>query len=592
MGTDVPLRRSLITRLLATSILIAVAAITATAWLTVRSTTRAIERQQDRTITGDTQIYDTLIGYAATHTAWDDVTTTVAELSQRTGHRVTLLTRDRQVIADSAPGGPDLRAAQPSATVDPLRVDGSRTTAIDARVVGPYRLTAAERRELDGYAERDLRCLRGNINARIVHLPSGRPVITLPGAVDGTCRNKDILAPTPTEEKALRALTKLMDTCLQVPTATYFRISPQFEILPMGRPLPRGVSLDDVQECLQSARQVQLAAYVAPPALLFITDADRGPAPPPISLTRPNLLRIAGGTGLVLAVAVAVTVLAGLRLVRPLRRLTEHARQPVDQQRQVPVGTRDEIGYLAIALNDLTRRRETLEAQRQALVNDLAHELRTPLTNIRSWIEAAQDGMAPTDSQLLDVLADETALLQRIVEDLRDLAAADSGSLRLHPEFVYVNDVLTQVVDAHRGVADEHGVTLSTDFTADLQMSADPVRLRQLVGNLVANAIRHTDPGGLVQVRTAVAASGLVVEVADTGVGIAPGDLEKIFDRFWRTDSSRSRSTGGSGLGLAIVRKLAEAHDGHVTVTSRPGVGSTFRVSLPLSRQAPADAAR
>jgi two-component system sensor histidine kinase BaeS len=286
--------------------------------------------------------------------------------------------------------------------------------------------------------------------------------------------------------------------------------------------------------------------------------------------------------------AVAVTVLVGTRLVRPLRRLTESARRPVEHQTRVPVGTRDEIGYLAMALNDLFDRRETLEAQRQALVSDLAHELRTPLTNIRSSIEAAQDGLTPADAPLLDVLLEETALLQRVVDDLRDLAAADTGTLRLHPEYVYITDILTQVVEAQRGSAEAQGVRLITDFTVDPQLSVDPVRLRQIVGNLVSNAIRHTDKGGQVTVRSRTTDSDFVIDVADTGVGIAPADVENIFHRFWRTDASRSRATGGSGLGLAIVRKLAEAHQGRVTVTSRLGAGSTFSVILPRSRQAPA----
>jgi two-component system sensor histidine kinase BaeS len=179
-------------------------------------------------------------------------------------------------------------------------------------------------------------------------------------------------------------------------------------------------------------------------------------------------------------------------------------------------------------------------------------------------------------------------VLQRVVEDLRDLAAADTGTLRLYPEYVYLNDILNQVVEAHRGVAESQGVRLSTDFAVDPHLSADPVRLRQIAGNLVSNAIRHTDAGGEVTVRTGLAGEDFTIEVADTGGGIPADDLEKVFDRFWRADASRSRTTGGSGLGLAIVRKLAEAHDGHVTVASRMGVGSTFTITLPHARRAPA----
>jgi two-component system sensor histidine kinase BaeS len=587
---DLPWHRSLIMRLLAASILIAVAAIAATAWFTAQATTRAIAQQQGRSIADDTLVYDTLIGFAATHSTWDGVSPTVTGLGRRTGHRVTLMTRDRKAIADSS-AGPSLRAAPPSAIVDPLRVNpgttGGSGTVIDARAVGPYRLTAGERREWDGYARLALKCLKGNINLRLTHTPSGRPVVT-PNPVDGVCGNKSLSAPTPTETKALRTLTGLMGSCMgrKVPAAV--GIDPFFTVVTDGTPLPRGVSLEEIQRCLLSARQVQLTPYVAPAALLFITDDETGPAASPVSLTRRNALRIAAGTGLVLLVAIAVTVLVGTRLVRPLRRLTAAVRRPVEQQSRVPVGRRDEIGYLAMALNDLFGRREILEAQRTALVSDLAHELRTPLTTIRGTIEAAQDGITATDDHLLEVLFEETALLQRVVDDLRDLAAADTGDLRLHPEYVYVNDVLTQVVEAHRRTADAHELRLLTDFTVDPQLSVDPVRLRQIVGNLVSNAIRHTDKGGTVTVRTTASAEDFVIEVVDTGTGIAPADLHRIFDRFWRSDSSRSRTTGGSGLGLAIVRKLVEAHQGRITATSRLGAGSTFVITLPRSRQAPA----
>jgi signal transduction histidine kinase len=594
---DLPWHRSLIIRLLATSILIAIAAIAATAWFTATTTTRAIAQQQGRSLADDTLIYDTLIGFAATHPSWDGVSPTLADLSRRSGHRVTLMTRDRQPIADSS-AGPSLQATRPSAVVDPLRVNPDSNdagkAAIDARAVGPYRLPTREREELDDYARQSLECMKGNVNVRLTRIPSGRPVVT-PDPAGWGCGTKGLEMPTPTEAKALQALHGLMGSCLSQKERKLFYIDPLFTVGTGLQPLPRDVSLEKIQRCLQSARQVQLTPYVAPSALLFITDDEAETAATSISLTRTNVLRIAASTGLVLLIAVAATLLVGTRLVRPLRRLTASVRRPVEQQSRVPVGARDEIGYLAVALNDLFDRREALEAQREAsetqrkaLVSDLAHELRTPLTSIRGSIEAAQDGMTPTDAQLLDVLLEETSLLQRVVDDLRDLAAADTGNLQLHPEYVYVNDLLTQVADAHRGIAESQYVRLSTDFTVDPQLSVDPVRLRQIVGNLVTNAIRHTDKGGTITLRTAATHDQFIIEVADTGTGIAPADLQRIFDRFWRSDSSRSRATGGSGLGLAIARKLIEAHDGGITATSQLGVGSTFTITLPQARQAPA----
>jgi two-component system sensor histidine kinase BaeS len=343
------------------------------------------------------------------------------------------------------------------------------------------------------------------------------------------------------------------------------------------------------QACVQAGRRAQLKPYVAAPALLFVTDPDTGTAQPTIDLSGGNVLRLAGGAALVLLLAVAVTVVVGTRLVRPLRLLIEATGQPGEHRQPVAVPRNDEIGVLATALNEQSARREQLEGQRtqlerqrKAMVSDVAHELRTPLTNIRSWLEAAQDGIKPTDPQLVGLLLEEALLLQHIIDDLRDLAAADAGSLQVHPERVYVNDLLTQVIDAHREAAERGGVAIGLEPHGDPELDVDPPRLRQLVGNLVSNAVRHTPPGGSVTVRSSVTAGHFVVDVVDTGVGISADDLPKVFDRFWRADGSRSRATGGSGLGLAIVRKLTEAHQGEVSVVSEPGWGTTFTVRLPV----------
>jgi two-component system sensor histidine kinase BaeS len=216
------------------------------------------------------------------------------------------------------------------------------------------------------------------------------------------------------------------------------------------------------------------------------------------------------------------------------------------------------------------------------LVSDVAHELRTPLTNIRSWLEAAQDGLATADPQLFNLLLEEAVLLQHVIDDLRDLAAADAGSLRIHREPTPVGDLVAQVAESYRSAAETGRVRLRAEVDGDPQAAVDPVRLRQLVGNLLSNAIRHTPAGGTVTVSAAVDRDALLIAVRDTGVGIAPADLPRVFDRFWRADTSRSRATGGSGLGLAIARKLAEAHGGELTVASQLGVGTTFTVRLPL----------
>lgn len=289
-------------------------------------------------------------------------------------------------------------------------------------------------------------------------------------------------------------------------------------------------------------------------------------------------------------------MLAGSRLVRPLHALTGAAQRMRDGEDSAPVRVTDdnEIGRLAAAFNDMADHRARLETQRKDMVSDVAHELRTPLSNIRGWLEAAQDGLAEPDPAFIASLHTEAVQLQHIIDDLQDLAAADAGALRLHPEPVRIEDVLAQVAAAHQARAETAGVALSALPWADgapaPELWADPVRLRQAVGNLVSNAVRHTPSGGRVTLRAygcgpsadgAADGGEVVVEVADTGSGISAAHLPHVFDRFWRAEKSRSRRTGGSGLGLAIVRKLVEAHGGSVGAASVEGQGSVFTVRLP-----------
>ena len=583
----VPLHRSLVVRLLATSVLVAVCAILATAWLAVQTTTRAIRQEQGRSLADDKSVYDALLGFAATHRDWSGVDSLVAERARDLGRRITLMTPERQLIVDSAPG-PSLRGARPSATVDPLQIDlglTGGTERIDARAVGPYLLPDRERFVLRQLAGKQLSCMQeAAVNGEVVAGPSGRPVVRTIGAdpkgATQACPPSELVAPTATEKKPLAALQRLTMACLHETNWKLVDIRPDFTVVPVDfskDPAAETARAKEVDACVLKSRQAQLKPYVAAPALLFVTDASDGITQPVFNLSRANTMRIGTVTGAVLLVTVLITILVGRRLVRPLRALTDAARQSADDQKRVPVTTNDEIGYLATALNELAARREQTEALRKSMVSDVAHELRTPLTNIRSWLEAAQDGLARLDPQLLGLLLEEALLLQHIIDDLSDLAAADAGTLQVRCEPVPVRDVLTQVVDIHRGTAHAAGVGLLMAVRDDPVLAADAVRLRQLIGNLVSNAIRHTPPGGTVT----VGAHNRTITVGDTGIGITAENLPRIFDRFWRADGSRSRTTGGSGLGLAIARKLAEAHGGTIEVESEPGHGTLFTIHLP-----------
>ena len=206
-----------------------------------------------------------------------------------------------------------------------------------------------------------------------------------------------------------------------------------------------------------------------------------------------------------------------------------------------------------------------------------------PLTVMQGTLEALQDGVLEPTPERVESLRQEVSLLGRLVDDLRDLSLAESGQLRLDRTSVDLVPFLTQAVAAHQDQAQQRGVSLS--LTASLPatpVQADPQRLGQVVGNLLSNALRHTPPGGAITLAVEQDGPWAVVSVADTGSGIPPEDLPRVFDRFYRGDPSRSRATGRSGLGLSIVKGLVEMHGGQVWAESTPGQGARFSFSLPL----------
>jgi len=573
--------RSLVVRLTGVSALIAVSSIAATAWLAAESTTEAIRQEQGRALSADASIYNELIGYASRNPAWSGAGDTVRLLAAKTGRRIVLTTPARAAIADSA-GGAVALPEQPRAVVDPLHVDpallpGTSPSGIDSRVVGPYALTADERISLQTAAALAQFCLQDTgVPAQVRELPSGRPVVSPPSGnfVRTQCNTDALDQPTPTEARALAELNTLVATCLNHQGAT------EPAMVTLGFAVTGNQTLT-AKSCADSSRRAQLAGYAAPPALLFVLGPDGEPQSG-FPLSAANSARITlltlGVVGLAMLVMVAVTS----RLARPLRALTEAVRR----EQRAPVTSQDEIGYLAEAFNTLVKRREQIEQQRRTMISDIAHELRNPLNAVRGRLEAAEDGHLPLDRALTHSLLEDTALLQHIIEDLRDIADADAGQLRIHPEAMRVTDLVDQVIVAH--APDAPDVTLTAAVAdPDLVLIADPVRLRQTIGNLVGNALRYTPTGGQVTVRAAADGDEVVFEVADTGAGIPPEDLPFVFDRFWRADKSRARQTGGSGLGLAIVRDLVTAHGGTVTVSSPSGAVFTLRLprSGPAERQ-------
>ena len=284
--------------------------------------------------------------------------------------------------------------------------------------------------------------------------------------------------------------------------------------------------------------------------------------------------------------AIVISVLISRRTLTPLRSLRSAAELlgAGDLSQRVTVSRRDEIGEMAQTFNAMAEGLERAEDQRRSLMADVAHELRTPLANIQGYVEAMRDGLVNADEATIDTLHQQVLHLAHLIEDLRLLALADAGVLRLDPQMNSMADVVRVSVEAVRPGAEAKHIALTNTASDDLpSVSLDRERIAQVVGNLLENAIQHTPEDGTVSVSVEGVPAGVRVEVRDTGVGIPPGDVDLVFERFHRVDPSRARATGGTGLGLTIAKQLVEAHGGRITVESKPGEGSTFSFELPLA---------
>lgn len=329
--------------------------------------------------------------------------------------------------------------------------------------------------------------------------------------------------------------------------------------------------------------------YLATP----LDPADRSPEEQAF-LRSISVIAVVGGvtSGLV---ALLVAWLVARRLTRPLRSLTEAARRLSRGERHTPIAPpRDaELAELAVAFNTMAAGLDHAEALRRQMIADIAHELRTPLSVLRLQIEGLEDGIEQPTPATFASLHQEVTLLARLVDDLRLLSLADAGQLSLDIQPLDPCEVIDRAAAAAAARARRQQIDLRAACAPGIpRVAADPQRLAQMLGNLIENALRYTPPGGRVNVRATPAADGRIqFEVADTGPGIAPEDLPRVFDRFFRADKAREREKGGSGLGLAIVQRLAEAHGGRATVTSQPGQGACFSIVLPVAVPQPASLA-
>jgi len=255
-----------------------------------------------------------------------------------------------------------------------------------------------------------------------------------------------------------------------------------------------------------------------------------------------------------------------------------------DLGRRVEAQSDDEIGRVARSFNRMAESLAHADAQRRNLMADIAHELRTPLTVIQGNLEALMDGVYDLTPENVAAVHRHTVVLSRLVADLRDLALAEAGQLRLERKPIALSEVIAQVSESLEAQAREKGVTLKTEaHDPRPPVAADEQRITQVLFNLLSNALRHTPSGGTITTSAELRDGRVLVSVRDTGTGIPPEDLPHVFERFYRADRSRARATGGSGLGLTIAKQIVEAHGGQIWVQSWLGAGSTFAFSLPLS---------
>ena len=302
---------------------------------------------------------------------------------------------------------------------------------------------------------------------------------------------------------------------------------------------------------------------------------------------------LAVGTGVLISVVAAgiVTWVLTRRFRRPLEQVTAAARELArgHYSTRVPaVGVGTELETLASAFNSMAARLEGVEDTRRRMLADLAHELRTPIATLSAYHEGLHDGVAALGPDSRVALGEQTDRLARLADDIDDVSSAEEGRLGLRLEPHDVAALLRAAREAMRERYAECGVRLSVDLgghagtVSGLRVRADRARVGQVLANLLANALRHTPPGGLVTLAAHRRDGEVTLTVSDDGEGMTGEQLEHAFERFYRGDTARTREQGGSGIGLTISRAIVDAHGGSITAASAgPGRGSTFTVTLP-----------
>jgi len=301
-------------------------------------------------------------------------------------------------------------------------------------------------------------------------------------------------------------------------------------------------------------------------------------------IRRTNMMLVYSALGASL-VALLIGTFLSRTLTRPIRELTEATQAVADGNlgSQVSVRSKDEMGELAETFNkmsvDLAR---STEARKQ-MTADIAHELRTPLSLILGHAEAVHDGVLPPSKENFEIIRDEAVRLEHLVNDLRTLSLADAGELSINLQEVSPQKLLNDIQTTYLHIASQKSVQIQLDIASETPMlNIDPDRMTQVLTNIIDNALQHTPEGGQINLSARSVGDSVELSIKDSGPGIDSEDVNRIFNRFYRTDTSRHRDDGGSGLGLAIAKSLVEMHKGQIWAESEPSQGLTVTIILPI----------
>jgi len=284
-------------------------------------------------------------------------------------------------------------------------------------------------------------------------------------------------------------------------------------------------------------------------------------------------------------IALLLGIFLSRTLTRPIRELTQatHAVSEGDFSQQVTVRSHDELGELAKAFNKMSTELSRSVNARKQMTADIAHELRTPLSLILGHAEAVHDGVLPPTPENFEIIREEATRLEHLVNDLRTLSLADAGELTISPQIIEPERLVNEVAALYQYQTQKKNITLDVNIAPRLStIEVDPGRMTQVLTNILDNATRHTPEGGHIILAAKQIDDNVEISIQDSGPGVPAENLESIFERFYRTDSSRQREgDGGSGLGLAIAKSIVQAHNGQLSAESEAGTGLKIKVLLP-----------